>query len=105
MPRITFVLPDGSEASIDHAGGVLSLMELARQHGVAGIRGDCGGMMACATCHVHVDPGWIAAVGDASPDERDLVELTADPRAISRLACQIWIRDALDGLRVQVAPC
>lgn len=89
---------------IDHAGHPETLMEIGRRHGVPGIIGDCGGFMSCATCHLHVDPDWLARTGAASGDERDMIEMTADPRAESRLGCQIWLTAELDGLYVRVAP-
>ncbi|MET0364177.1 MAG: 2Fe-2S iron-sulfur cluster-binding protein [Sphingobium sp.] len=81
-----------------------SVMELARREGVPGIMGDCGGFMACATCHVHVAPEWLEHVGRASDEEREMISLTADPRLESRLGCQIWLSERLDGLRLSVAP-
>ena len=90
--------------TIDYAGVRESLMELGRRHDVPGVIGDCGGFMACATCHVHVEPEWREAVGPASGEERDLIEMTKDPRPESRLGCQLWVTPELDGLRVRVAP-
>lgn len=89
---------------VSHAGDRESLMLIARRHGVPGVIGDCGGVMACATCHVHVMPEWQDRVGPPSVDERELIEMTADPRPESRLGCQVFVTSALDGLRVKVAP-
>ncbi len=88
----------------DYAGERESLMELGRRHGVPGVIGSCGGFMACATCHVHVDAAWLTAAGPAGAEEREIIEMTADPRPESRLGCQLWITPAMDGLIVRVAP-
>ena len=103
--KVTFVQVDGVEKAIADAVPGESLMELAKANGVEGIIGDCGGGCACATCHVYVDPQWMAVVG--APDE--IEEMTLDMvsdihRSNSRLCCQIMVRPELDGLRLTVAP-
>ena len=103
MARITFVLENGAESTVEHRGQTQTLMELARQNAIPGVSGDCGGAMACATCHIHVDPAWCDHVGQAGEDEREIIELTAEPARESRLGCQVWITDQLDGLRVRIA--
>lgn len=102
--RIVFLLPDGTEMVVNHTGLAERLMDLGRKHGVPGIGGDCGGGMACASCHVHVAPEWMAAVGSPSTDEQEMIQFAANPGPESRLACQIWIGGELDGLRIKVQP-
>ena len=77
-------------------------MEVALQHGVEGIDGECGGACSCATCHVHIEDDWLGTVGVACGDEADLLSEIEERRPNSRLACQIKISDALDGIRVKV---
>jgi len=103
MPKVTFLLAEGGEMMIDHAGFPETLMEIGRRHGVPGIIGDCGGFMSCATCHLHIDPDWLVRSGTASANERAMIEMTADPRVESRLGCQLWLTPEMDGLRVRVA--
>jgi 2Fe-2S ferredoxin len=100
---ITFVQPDGAERAVKVETLNLTLMEVARNNSVAGITADCGGACACATCHVYVDPAWMAAVGPAGAVEADMLDFSVDPRETSRLSCQIELREDLDGLRVAVA--
>lgn len=71
--------------------------------GVRGIEGQCGGSMSCGTCHVRVDEDWQDRVGLASPAERDLLEFEPNFGPASRLACQIALTEALDGLTLDVA--
>ncbi len=82
-----------------------SLMRAALAAGLDGIAADCGGCLSCATCHVIVDEAWAARLPPADADERAMLEMTASPpEAHSRLACQIAISPALDGLTVTLPP-
>jgi 2Fe-2S ferredoxin len=56
--------------------------------------------MACATCHVNIDPAWLDKVGKAGPEESDLLDMSDYRVEGSRLSCQVKVKDALDGLRV-----
>ena len=103
MPKITYIEHDGTTHTVEAEIGS-TVMETAIKHGVPGIEAECGGACACATCHVHVDEAWRATVGEASPMEVDMLDFGFDVRANSRLSCQIPLTDALDGLRVTIAP-
>jgi 2Fe-2S ferredoxin len=78
------------------------VMEVIRDWGL-NIKAECGGAMACATCHVYVDADWFDIVGGPSDEEEDMLDSVGDVRANSRLSCQILMSDALDGLRVTLA--
>jgi 2Fe-2S ferredoxin len=104
LPLKVFFLQPGSASIAADATSGLSLMETAVNHGVVGIDALCGGACACATCHVYVEPAWMALVGTAGADEAALLECTDFPRENSRLACQIRLSDDLAGLAVSVAP-
>ncbi len=99
MPRITFVEHGGRRHVVDAKPG-LSLMRAAVDHDVPGIDADCGGACACATCHVFVPPEWAAATGSPGTMEAEMLSFSAAVRPESRLACQITVTDALDGLVV-----
>jgi len=102
--KVTFVQVDGVAKTIEWDPRK-SLMEAARDDGVEGIYGDCGGGCSCATCHVYVEPEWQEIVG--TPDEVELatLDMASDvQRSNSRLSCQIAFRPELDGLRLSVAP-
>jgi 2Fe-2S ferredoxin len=101
MPTVTFIDPDGTPHSLEGEVG-MSVMELAVRNGLEGIEADCGGACACATCHVYVDEAWTALAGAAASDEADMLEFAVDPQAGSRLACQIRLTSALDGLVVRI---
>jgi 2Fe-2S ferredoxin len=72
--------------------------------GVPGILGLCGGSAACGTCHIYVDPAVQAVVGVAGADEAAMLAASRHQWGNSRLACQIRVTHALDGLRLVVAP-
>src|SRR5215203_1447868 len=86
MTAVTFLSHDGTSSVIEVDGG--NAMQAAVWNAVAGIDGDCGGMSACATCHVYVDPAWLAQVGAAGEAEAAMLELAEEVRENSRLACQ-----------------
>ncbi len=97
MATITYIEFNGTPHAVEVADGV-SLMEGALQNGVPGIDGDCGGNAACATCHVYVDPEWLAKTGDRTESEEAMLDLADGLQPNSRLACQIHASAALDGL-------
>jgi ferredoxin, 2Fe-2S len=103
MPKITFLQPDGSQQTID-ADENISIMQTAVENKIPGIEGNCGGSMACATCHCYVHPDWKARVegedNEQSDEEIDILDTAYDVRDESRLGCQIKLTDALDGLIV-----
>lgn len=102
MPKVTWILPDDRQMTFEVKEGA-NLMEAAVQNGVHGVIGECGGGLMCATCHVYVEPGFEAAVGQPNPMESDLLDTTTAPRTEkSRLSCQIVASAALDGLVVRV---
>jgi 2Fe-2S ferredoxin len=102
MTTVTYVEFDGTEHAVDVPSGT-SVMQGAIDHGIEGIVGECGGGMACATCHCYVDEKWIDRVGTASQPEQDMLEFSASPtKATSRLSCQITVSDELEGLVVRL---
>lgn len=101
MPKVTFIAPDGKETTVDDAEGTLMSIAVANQ--VEGIDGDCGGVCACATCHVYVDPQWVAKVGPMTENETGMLEFDDNLQDNSRLGCQVTMTPELDGLVVRVA--
>ncbi len=99
MIKVTFVSADGARRTVEIDEG-LSAREAALHNSVPGIDGDCGGVCACATCHVHVDEAWAERVGPAVAGgmEMDLIQFAEETAATSRLACQIKMVPELDGL-------
>ena len=101
MPKITFILKDGSHQQVDADTGI-NLMQVAVFNNIRGIEGACGGFCSCATCHVYIEsPHSLPAI---AADEAAMLEGTAAERnkKTSRLACQIIMNDSLDGLVIRV---
>ena len=104
MPTIIFHSPDGTTHKVEARVGA-SAMETAIKLGVAGIVAECGGALACATCHVFVDPHWIEATGAAEDFEDEMLDDAETPRQErSRLSCQLRMTEELDGLELTIAP-
>ena len=102
MPVLRVVGRDGVEQQISAASGT-SLMEPLRDMD-DGVTAICGGMCSCATCQVYIDEAWVERLPAAMSDETDMLKDLTSYRANSRLSCQIPLTDALDGLRVTIAP-
>ena len=101
MAKITFIQHNGTEIETNGVPG-MTVMETAVKNQVPGIDADCGGACACATCHVYVEPDWVAKTGSRRAMEADMLDFAFDVKDNSRLSCQIKVTDALDGLRVRV---
>lgn len=100
MPKITFVLADGSEKQVDAPNGI-SLLEVAHKNDVS-LEGACEGSLACSTCHVIVDEAFYGKLPAATDDEEDMLDLAFGLTHTSRLGCQIMMNDSLEGLKVTV---
>ena len=99
MPKVSFIAFDGTRHEVDVPVGT-TLMRAAVDNDVPGIDADCGGRCACATCHVFVDAAWLDRTGARTPVEEEMLNFAAELRDNSRLACQITLTEALDGLVV-----
>ena len=103
MPKITFKNKDGNSKIIEVENG-LSVMEGAIQNDVPGIDADCGGSMACVTCHVYVEEKWLNKLPKAEEAEVDMIDMAYEPKKNSRLSCQLIVSDELEGLIVTTPP-
>ena len=102
MPELIVTTREGETHAIEADAG-LSLMEFIRDAGLDELLALCGGVCSCATCHVHVDPAFAAALPPMSDDENDLLDSSGHRDETSRLSCQIRMTDKLSGLRVKIA--
>ncbi|MGB0954889.1 MAG: 2Fe-2S iron-sulfur cluster-binding protein [Panacagrimonas sp.] len=102
MPKVTFIEPGGDKREVETAEGE-SLMDAAVNNLVKGIDGDCGGMCACATCHVHVPPEWASRLSAVEDEEDAMLGIAEGRDEHSRLGCQVKMTAALDGLVVRIA--
>mgnify|MGYP001447107376 CR=1 FL=1 len=101
MPKITYIEHSGKSHTIQVQNG-LTVMEGAVQNNIPGIDADCGGSMACATCHVYVDEKWFDKIKKKEEGEEDMLDMAYQPNKFSRLSCQLLVSDELDGLIVRM---
>lgn len=102
MIELTFVDSDGTRHEVTAAEGT-SVMQAARDNNIEAIRAECGGSLACATCHCYVDDAYADKVGEASEDEVDMLDFAeSEVKETSRLSCQIKLSAELNGLVVHL---
>jgi 2Fe-2S ferredoxin len=101
MPKITYIEHGGKSHTIEVSNG-LSVMEGAVQNNIPGIDADCGGSMACATCHVYVKEEWFNKLPKKEDGEEDMLDMAFEPKKNSRLSCQLMVSEQLDGLVVDL---
>jgi len=103
MTKLVVTDREGRIVEVDGQTGI-SVMENIRtlDNSVEAI---CGGLCACATCHVYVDPQWVQRLPPRGEEEAILVGDSANyDHERSRLSCQISLTEELDGLTLTVAP-
>ena len=99
MPKITYKDYQGNSKTIEVDKG-FTIMEGAIQNDIPGIDADCGGSMACATCHVYVEEKWLDKLPKTEDAEVDMIDMAHEPKKNSRLSCQLIVTEELDGLKV-----
>ena len=103
MIRIHIISADGTRQSEVAATAGQRLLEVAQNDGQP-LEGTCEGQMACSTCHVIIDKDWFGKIPTAREEEEDMLDLAASATRHSRLACQIMLDEALDGLIIHIPP-
>lgn len=101
MTLVRFISADGNKEQDVLAPPGSRLLDIAQGAGQP-LEGTCEGQMACSTCHVIVAAEDFAKLPRASEEEEDMLDLAAHVTRHSRLACQIWLDDALDRLTVRI---
>ena len=101
MAKITYIEQSGKKRTVEVENG-LTVMEGAVQNDIPGMDADCGGGMACATCHVYVKEDWFNRLPKKEDGEEDMLDMAFEPKPNSRLSCQIIVSDDLDGLEVNI---
>ena len=101
MAKITYI-EHTSKKHIVEVPNNMSVMEGAVQNNIPGIDADCGGSMACATCHVYVDEKWFNKLKKKDEGEEDMLDMAYQPNKFSRLSCQLLVSDELNGLIVRM---
>ena len=98
--KVRFIARDGSAREVAAVPDE-RLLDAAKRDGQP-LEGTCGGAVACSTCHVIIAPEDFARLHPASEEEEDLLDLAPAATRTSRLACQIRLTPALDGLTARI---
>ena len=101
MAKINYITHNNETYTVEVQNG-LTVMEGAVQNDVPGVDADCGGGMACATCHVYVKEEWLEKLPMKEDGEEDMLDMAFEPKKNSRLSCQLVVSDELDGLTVNI---
>ena len=101
MAKITYIEHTNKKHVVEVPNN-MSVMEGAIQNNIPGIDADCGGSMACATCHVYVDEKWFNKLEKKEEGEEDMLDMAYQPNNFSRLSCQLLVSDELNGLIVRI---
>ena len=100
--NITIIDRDGEEHKVEAPTDMnFNLMEICKASELD-VEGTCGGMALCASCHVYVETDH--ELKEASEDEENMLDQAFFVEDNSRLGCQIKMADAVDGLKVRLAP-
>ncbi len=78
-----------------------NLLECALSAGVP-LDGPCGGVPACAACHVTLDSEWFDKIEPKSRKEEDVLDFASGVTKLSRLACQVIVTEAMNGMKVYI---
>ena len=97
MAKITYIEHTNKKHIVEVPNN-MSVMEGAVLNNIPGIDADCGGSMACATCHVYIDKKWFDKLEKKDEGEEDMMDMAYQPNKFSRLSCQLIISDELNGL-------
>ena len=103
MIRVHFISADSGSTRIVEANPGDRLLEVAQNDGQP-LEGTCEGQMACSTCHVIIPADDFDRLPKAREEEEDMLDLATGATRNSRLACQIILTEAMDGLTVRIPP-
>jgi 2Fe-2S ferredoxin len=99
MPKVKFILRDGTEKTVEFEHGKLpyqehglpeSFLDLAMNHGIP-LEHACGGSCACTTCHLIIKQG-MQNLSEMEDNEADRLDTAWDLTTTSRLGCQAIIK-------------
>lgn len=102
MIKVTVIDRQGERHELDAPTDMnLNLMELCKAADLP-VKGTCGGMALCSTCHVYVLSDH--ELPEMSEEEEDMLDQAFFVEDNSRLGCQIPMENTFNGLEVELAP-
>jgi ferredoxin, 2Fe-2S len=99
VPKITFILRDGTEKTVEFEQGKLpyqehglpeSFLDVAMNFDIP-LEHACGGSCACTTCHLIIKQG-MQNLSDMEDNEADRLDTAWDLTTSSRLGCQAVVK-------------
>lgn len=103
--KITITDRQGVKHKVDAPTDMnMNIMELVRSYELApeGTIGLCGGMAMCASCQCYIESDH--ELPEISYDEDLMLSEAFNVKDNSRLSCQIFIKEELNGLEIELAP-
>ena len=99
---VNFVDKEGKTVSVKgHVGE--NILDVAHANNID-LEGACEASLACSTCHVIVNDDWFDRTGEISDEEFDMLDLAFGLTETSRLGCQVFLSEELDGITVRLPP-
>ena len=79
----------------------MNIMELCKAYELP-VLGECGGMAMCATCQCYLESD--TALSEQSDAELDMLDQAFFVKQNSRLGCQIYLSEEIEGIVLRLAP-
>lgn len=98
---VIFIEKSGRQKAVQAENG-LSLMVAAIENNIAGIKAICNGCCSCGTCHVAIEANFLPKTSTLYSGEQQVIDALPNTQAESRLACQVIVTEALEGMKVFV---
>lgn len=100
--KVIIIDREGHEETYEAPTDVnMNIMELCKSYELP-VEGTCGGMAMCASCHCYIESDH--ELPEMSEAEEDMLDQAFNVEDNSRLGCQIKLSEALDGLKIRLAP-
>jgi 2Fe-2S ferredoxin len=79
----------------------MNLMEVCKAYELP-VKGTCGGMALCSTCHLYILSDH--ELPPMTEDEENMLDQAFFVKSNSRLGCQLYVNESMEGLKAQLAP-
>ena len=99
MATVKYIDADNNVTEVSLEPGE-NLMTLAIDNVVDGIVGECGGAMACATCHCYISENDQKHFQAVSEMEEAMLEMVPKRQPNSRLSCQLEVTEETPDIEV-----
>lgn len=102
MVNITLIDRQGTSHQLEAPTDMdMNIMEVCKAYELP-VKGTCGGMALCSTCHVYVESDH--ELPEMREDEEDMLDQAFFVEDNSRLGCQLSIQEYMEGMVLRLAP-